>query len=172
MNRTSTGNLHICSRPFSSRVTGHQWLLAVTSDPAAKGLAKDMEVAGAGPVHCHFPLPPPPPPSFFTMCSSKRYLSFVSPWYIHHLNMEPATDTYMETHKEFEEEEVLDFRAQQSRLSSKQFVGTTWWKEKIVHSKAGRWTNCKAVPVGVQEKLNSQNGYAVTSRRQGKCCQM
>ena len=35
-----------------------QWLLAVTSDPAAKGSAKDLEVAGAGPVHCHFSLPP------------------------------------------------------------------------------------------------------------------
>ena len=35
-----------------------QWLLAVTSDPAAKGLAKDLEVAGAGPVHCHFSLTP------------------------------------------------------------------------------------------------------------------
>ena len=28
-----------------------QWLLAVTSGLAAK----DLEVAGAGPVHCHFP---------------------------------------------------------------------------------------------------------------------
>ena len=35
-----------------------QWLLAMTSDPAAKGSAKDLEVAGAGPVHCHFSLPP------------------------------------------------------------------------------------------------------------------
>ena len=35
-----------------------QWLLAVTSDPAAKGSVKDLEVAGAGPVHCHFSLPP------------------------------------------------------------------------------------------------------------------
>ena len=35
-----------------------QWLLVVTSDPAAEGLAKDLEVAGAGPVHCHFSLPP------------------------------------------------------------------------------------------------------------------
>ena len=35
-----------------------QWLLAVTSDLAAKGSAKDLEVAGAGPVHCHFSLPP------------------------------------------------------------------------------------------------------------------
>ena len=26
-----------------------QWLLAVTSNPAAKGSAKDLEVAGAGP---------------------------------------------------------------------------------------------------------------------------
>ena len=32
--------------------------MAVTSDPIAKVLAKDLEVAGAGPVHCHFPLPP------------------------------------------------------------------------------------------------------------------
>ena len=37
-----------------------QWLLAVTSDPAAKGPAKDLEVAGTGPVHCHFSLPPFP----------------------------------------------------------------------------------------------------------------
>ena len=74
----------------------------------------------------------------------------------------------METHKELEEKEVLDSRAQQSRLSSKQFAGTTWWKEKIVHSKAERWANCKAVPVGVKGKLNSRNGYAVTSRRCGK----
>ena len=36
----------------------HQWLLAVTSDPAAKGSAKDLEVAGVGPVHCHFSLLP------------------------------------------------------------------------------------------------------------------
>ena len=35
-----------------------QWLLAVTSDPAAKGSAKDLEVAGAGPVHCHFSYSP------------------------------------------------------------------------------------------------------------------
>ena len=35
-----------------------QWLLAETSDPAAKGSAKDLEVAGAGSVNCHFPLPP------------------------------------------------------------------------------------------------------------------
>ena len=35
-----------------------QWLLAVTSDLAAKRLAKDLEVASAGPVHCHiFPSP-------------------------------------------------------------------------------------------------------------------
>ena len=50
-----------------------QWLLAVTSDPAAKGSAKDLEVAGAGPVHCHFSIPP----SFLTMCSSERCLSLV-----------------------------------------------------------------------------------------------
>ena len=42
-----------------------QWLLAVTSDPAARGSAKDLEVAGASLVHC---------------------LTFMSPWYIDHLN--------------------------------------------------------------------------------------
>ena len=60
-----------------------QWLLAVTSDPAAKGSAKDLEVAGAGPVHCRFSIPP----SFLTMCSSERCLSLASPWYIDHLNL-------------------------------------------------------------------------------------
>ena len=48
-----------------------QWLLAVTSDLAAKGSAKDLEVAGAGPVHRNFFFPP----SFLTMCISKRCLS-------------------------------------------------------------------------------------------------
>ena len=37
-----------------------------------------------------------------------------------------------------------------------------------MHSKAERWANCKAVPVGVKGKLNNQNGYAVTSKRHGK----
>ena len=32
-----------------------QWLLAVTSDLAAKGSAKDLEVAGAGPFTAIFP---------------------------------------------------------------------------------------------------------------------
>ena len=72
VNWTSTSNLHILSRPFSSRVTGHrqqpilvckwgmdQWLLAVTSALAAKGLAKDLEVVGAGLIHCYSPPPPP-----------------------------------------------------------------------------------------------------------------
>ena len=36
-----------------------QWLLAVTSDPAAKVSVKDLVVAGAGPIHCHvFPFFP------------------------------------------------------------------------------------------------------------------
>ena len=48
-----------------------QWLLAVTSNPAAKGLAKDLEIASAGPIHCHFYLLP----SILTMCSSERCLS-------------------------------------------------------------------------------------------------
>ena len=32
-----------------------QWLLAVTSEPAAKEAAKDLDVASAGPAHCHPP---------------------------------------------------------------------------------------------------------------------
>ena len=32
--------------------------MAVTSDPTAKGSAKDLEDAGPGPVHFHFPFPP------------------------------------------------------------------------------------------------------------------
>ena len=56
----------------------------MTSDPAAKGSAKDLEVAGAGPVHCRFSIPP----SFLTMCSSERCLSLASPWYIDHLNLQ------------------------------------------------------------------------------------
>ena len=46
----------------------------MTSDPAAKGLAKDLKVAGAGPVHCHFSLPPPP---LLTMCGSERCRSIL-----------------------------------------------------------------------------------------------
>ena len=34
-----------------------QWLLEVTSDLVAKGLAKDLDIAGAGPVHCHAAAP-------------------------------------------------------------------------------------------------------------------
>ena len=34
-----------------------QWLLAVTSSSAVKGLAIDLEVASSGLVHCHFLLP-------------------------------------------------------------------------------------------------------------------
>ena len=37
-----------------------------------------------------------------------------------------------------------------------------------MHSKAERCANCQAVPVGIKEKLNSRNGYTVTSRRHGK----
>ena len=71
VSRTSTGNLQIISRPFSSGC-----------DPAAKGSANDLEVAGAGPAHCHFSLLPT---SFFTMCSSECCLSFILPWHIDHL---------------------------------------------------------------------------------------
>ena len=51
-----------------------RWLLVVTNDLAAKGSAKDLEVAGAGPVNCHFSLPP----SFLTMCSFKHCLSLLN----------------------------------------------------------------------------------------------
>ena len=68
-----------------------RWLLAVTSDPAAKGPAEDLDVAG--PVHCHFSLPP----SFLTMCSSERCLSLASPWYIDHLNQHTHTHTHTRT---------------------------------------------------------------------------
>ena len=42
------------------------------------------------------------------------------------------------------------------------------WIGKIEHSKAERWINCKAVPVGAKGKLNSRNGCAVVARRHGK----
>ena len=48
------------------------WLVSarcVTSDPAAKGTAKDPEVACAGPVHCHYS---------FTM---RAYIIYSSKWY-------------------------------------------------------------------------------------------
>ena len=48
-----------CSPPTSVYKGGmDQWLLAVTNDPAVTGSAKDLDVAGSGPVHCHFSLPP------------------------------------------------------------------------------------------------------------------
>ena len=50
-------------------------LLAVTSDSAAKGSAKSLEVASAAPVHCHFSLTP----SFLTMCSSEHCLLYSNP---------------------------------------------------------------------------------------------
>ena len=73
VNHYSTDNLQIFSRPFSSLVTGHH------QQPLIHNLlrsAKDLEVAGAGLVHCHFPLPP----SFFMMCSSKRCPSCTPLW--------------------------------------------------------------------------------------------
>ena len=48
-----------------------QWLLAVTSDQVAKGSAKDLEVAGAGPDYCHLALP-----LFFPYHVQFRTLSF------------------------------------------------------------------------------------------------
>ena len=48
-----------CSKLQMVRKEGmNQWLLVVSSNPAAKGLAKDLEIASAGPVHCHFSLHP------------------------------------------------------------------------------------------------------------------
>ena len=49
-------NLEIIS-PSVYKEEMDQWLLAMTSDPAAKGSAKDLEVASAGSAHCHFFLP-------------------------------------------------------------------------------------------------------------------
>ena len=37
-----------------------------------------------------------------------------------------------------------------------------------MHSKAERWANYKAVPVGVKGKLNSRNGCAVIGRRHSR----
>ena len=79
VNQTSTSNLQIFSRPEEVM---DQWLLVVTSDQAAKGSTKDLEVVSAVVVHYLFPFPS----SFLTMCSSERCLSFMSPWYIDHLN--------------------------------------------------------------------------------------
>ena len=43
--------------PTSVHLRGeYQWLLSATSGSVAKGLVI-LEIAGSGPVHCHFPLP-------------------------------------------------------------------------------------------------------------------
>ena len=61
-----------------------------------------------------------------------------------------------------EEQEGLDSRAQQSRLSSKQFARINLiTSAQSTCNKAERWENCKAVPVGVKGKLKSWNGHAV-----------
>ena len=69
-----------------------QWLMAVTSDPAAKGSAKDLEVAGAGPVHCHFSLlslPRVVPNVIFQITSyyfpRKAYLRFSSCMHVYNI---------------------------------------------------------------------------------------
>ena len=67
VNWTSTSNLQIFSRYKEGM---DQWLLVGTSDPAAKGSTKDLEV----PVLVWFTAIFPFPPSFLTMCSSERYL--------------------------------------------------------------------------------------------------
>ena len=64
----STSNLQVYKKGMD------QWLLAVTSDTAAKGSAKDLEVAGAGLVHYHFSLPP----SSLAMCSCEHCLSLMA----------------------------------------------------------------------------------------------
>ena len=56
VNRTSTGNLQIFSRPFSSRVTGHR------QQPMIHSLLKYVFL----------------PPSFLTMCSSECCLSHMT----------------------------------------------------------------------------------------------
>ena len=61
-----------------------------------------------------------------------------------------------------EEQEGLDSRAQQSRLSSKQFARINLITSVLsTCNKAERWANCKAIPVGVKGKLKSWNGHAV-----------
>ena len=71
-NERQSLELHMISKEGGSRQLGHwspptatnpfppyiQWLLAVTSDTAAKGSTKDLELASAGPVHYYFSLPP------------------------------------------------------------------------------------------------------------------
>ena len=80
-NERQRSELHMV-RKEGGRENGSELDQHIASDLAAKGLAKDLEVASAGLVHCHFSFPP----SFLTMCSSEHCLSFVSPWYIDHLN--------------------------------------------------------------------------------------
>ena len=61
-----------------------------------------------------------------------------------------------------EEQEGLDSRAQQSRLSSKQFARINLITSvQSTCNKAEVWENYKAVPVGVKGKLTSWNGHAV-----------
>ena len=72
-----------------------------------------------------------------------------------------------------EEQEGLDSRAQQSRLSSKEFARINLIT--IVHrahaTKQKDGGNCKAVSVGVKGKLKSWNGHAVVGGA-AKCWQM
>ena len=71
-----------------------------------------------------------------------------------------------------EEQEGLDSRAQQSRLSSKQFARINLISSvQSTCNKAEIWENCKAVPVGVKGKLKSRNEYAVVGGP-AKCWQM
>ena len=71
-----------------------------------------------------------------------------------------------------EEQEGLDSRAQQSRLSSKHFARINLLTSvQSTCNKAERWENCKAVPMGVKGKLKSWNGHAVVGVA-AKCWQM
>ena len=67
--------MYVATSIYKERM--YQWLLVVTSDPAAKGSAKDLEVL------VQFTAIFPFPPCFLTMCSSERYLSYVSPCMVH-----------------------------------------------------------------------------------------
>ena len=68
-----------------------------------------------------------------------------------------------------EEQEGLDSRAQQSRLSSKQFarINLITIVYRAHATKQKDWGICKAVPVGVKGKLKSWNGQC-SSRRCSK----
>ena len=88
-------------------------------------------------------------------------------------NMVPAASCDIETRNVLHKEQKgLDSRAQQSRLSGKQFARINLITSvQSTCNKAERWGNCKAVPVGVKGKLKSWNGHALVGGA-AKCWQM